>query len=92
MGTSVPWFLVTRSMNTFNSTEESIWAGPPVPVMPDSALGAIEDARALIADGEYVKADTLILDKALPPRIAPRSQQPLGDLTIQFHGYSPDAI
>jgi len=66
-------------------TEESIWAGPPVPEMPETALAAVEEARRLIARGKYVEADTLILDKALAPRIAPRSQQPLGDLTIRFH-------
>lgn len=67
-------------------TEESIWAGPPVPEMPESARAAIEEARLLIAQGKYVDADRAILDKAMAPRIAPRSQQPLGDLTIRFHG------
>ena len=66
-------------------TEESIWAGPPVPEMPATAKAAIEEARQLIFRGEYAAADKLILDRALAPRIAPRSQQPLGDLTIRFH-------
>jgi alpha-L-fucosidase 2 len=65
-------------------TEESIWAGPPVPEMPESASAAIVEARKLIFEGKYVEADELILDKALAPRLAPRSQQPLGDLMIRF--------
>jgi len=73
-------------------TEESIWAGPPVPEMPATAKAAIEEARQLIFRGEYAAADKLILDKALAPRIAPRSQQPLGDLTIRFHGRKPGDV
>ncbi len=65
-------------------TEESIWAGPPVPEMPETTRAAIEEARTLTAQGKYVEADARILDKALAPRIAPRSQQPLGDLAIRF--------
>ncbi len=67
-------------------TEETIWAGPPVPEMPATAKAAIEETRQLIFRGEYAAADKLILDKALAPRIAPRSQQPLGDLndTLQW--------
>jgi alpha-L-fucosidase 2 len=71
-------------------TEESIWGGPPVPEMPPTAKAAIDEARQLIFDGKYVDADNLILDKALAPRIAPRSQQPLGDVLIRFdRGWRP---
>ncbi len=65
-------------------TEESIWAGPPVPEMPLTARSGIEEARKLIFEGRYVEAQNLVLEKVLAPRIAPRSQQPLGDLTIRF--------
>lgn len=68
-------------------TEESIWGGPPVPEMPKTAKEGIDEARALIAQMRYVEADATILKKSLAPRIFPRSQQPLGDLTIRFkHG------
>ena len=71
-------------------TEESIWGGPPVPEMPPTAKAAIEEARQLIFDGKYADADSLIREKALAPRIAPRSQQPLGDLLIRFgRGWRP---
>ncbi|MBT5874796.1 MAG: glycoside hydrolase family 95 protein, partial [Candidatus Latescibacteria bacterium] len=73
-------------------TEESIWAGPPVPEMPEGALAAIEEARTLISLGRYVEADRLIHQRALAPRIAPRSQQPLGDLTVRFHDRNPESI
>lgn len=72
--------------------EESIWAGPPVPEMRDGALDAIKGARELIAQKRYVEADRLVQEQALAPRIAPRSQQPLGDLTIQFHDRDVEGI
>lgn len=65
-------------------TEKSIWAGPPFPQMPATAKAAIAEARELIFAGKYVEAEKVILEKALAPRIAPRSQQPLGDLRIKF--------
>ena len=46
-------------------TEESIWAGPPVPEMPDTAAEAVKEARQLIFAGDYVKADQLVDEKVL---------------------------
>ena len=72
--------------------EESIWAGPPVPEIPNGAGAAIAEARSLLAEGRHTEADDLILNEALSPRISPRSQQPLGDITIQFHGRDSEEI
>jgi len=65
-------------------TEQSIWAGPPYPTMPECTKGCIDRARELIFAGKYHEADVLMESEALGPRIAPRSQQPLGDLMIRF--------
>ncbi|MBI1336086.1 MAG: hypothetical protein GC164_03885 [Phycisphaera sp.] len=65
--------------------EESIWAGPPYPYTPDGAREAIDRARELIFNKRYFEANQLIAEKALSPRIAPRSQQPLGDVFVSFH-------
>ncbi|MDX1683031.1 MAG: glycoside hydrolase N-terminal domain-containing protein, partial [Phycisphaeraceae bacterium] len=38
-------------------TEESIWAGPPFPEMPESAAEGVREARKLLFEGKYVEAD-----------------------------------
>jgi len=69
--------------------ETSIWAHGPVPVMPDTAPAAINEARDLLFAGRFYEANQLVKNKVLGPRISPRSQQPLGDLLIRFTGFPP---
>ena len=64
--------------------EESVWAGPPIPENRKGAFTAIKKARALIFQGDYLEANTVMQDNVMGERIAPRSYQPLGDLTINF--------
>ncbi|HUX56761.1 MAG TPA: glycoside hydrolase family 95 protein [Bacteroidales bacterium] len=65
--------------------EESLWAGPPIPEGKKDAWKVIEKARELIFKGEYTRADQIIQDSVLGPRIAPRSYQTLGSLNMNFH-------
>ncbi|MCB8933503.1 MAG: glycoside hydrolase family 95 protein [Chthonomonadaceae bacterium] len=65
--------------------EDTIWAGPPVPVQPPDAGRYVAEARALFFAGKAAAGEALIQDKVLGPRIAPRSYQPLGDLRLTFH-------
>ena len=67
-------------------TEESIWAGPPVPEVPAGAEEGIAQARKHIFEGDYPAAEKVVREKVLGPSYVPRSQQPLGDIGIQFHG------
>ena len=64
--------------------EESIWAGPPFPQAPPGAYQALQEARRLTFAGEYAKAEAVLGDRVLAPRISPRSYQPLGDLRLHF--------
>ncbi len=79
-------------------TEESIWTGAPVPQVPEGARDGLDKARRMMQQGEVIQAQNVIAEKVLSPRHGPRSQQPLGDITIQFHGrrvrtslFGPDA-
>lgn len=64
--------------------EESVWAGPPIPENRVGAYKAIDQARELIFQGDYVEADKVMQENVMGPRIAPRSYQPLGDLHLKF--------
>ena len=64
--------------------EDTIWAGPPVPEANDKLYPAIVKARKLIFAGKYQEADNT-LQQAMPPRISPRSYQPLGELKLNFN-------
>ena len=63
--------------------EESIWAGPPVPVTKPGFKDAMEKARGLWFEGKYVEAESLV-QHHMAPRINPRSYQTLGDLHIEL--------
>ncbi|MFB9054648.1 glycoside hydrolase N-terminal domain-containing protein [Formosa undariae] len=65
--------------------EESVWAGPPIPTGKPGAWTSIEEARKLIFNGEYAKANSLVQDNVLDRRIAPRSYQTLGELNLKFN-------
>ncbi|WP_432797162.1 glycoside hydrolase family 95 protein [Poriferisphaera sp. WC338] len=71
--------------------EETIWAGPPVPVAGQEFQEAMKQAKMAWKNGEIQKAHTLIAD-ALPERIYPRSYQTLGDIWIdqQLTGNTTD--
>jgi alpha-L-fucosidase 2 len=63
--------------------EETIWAGPPVPAPHEGIRKAMAEARQAWFDGDYAKAHE-VLQAVLPPRIAPRSHQTLGQLRLLF--------
>lgn len=69
-------------------TEESVWAGPPVPESPVTAKAGIAEARELIFKGDYQKATTVVETKVLAepvrPMVSPRSQQTLCDISVAF--------
>lgn len=62
--------------------EESIWAGPPVPVHQPEANQAIREAREMLFAGKCEEAEELVLEKVLSPHTGPRSYQPFGDIWI----------
>ncbi|MEC0242578.1 glycoside hydrolase N-terminal domain-containing protein [Paenibacillus dokdonensis] len=63
--------------------EESIWAGPPVPVHQHGAKDALLQAREQMFAGNYEEAERLIQEKVLSPHTGPRSYQPFGDIWLQ---------
>jgi alpha-L-fucosidase 2 len=63
--------------------EDSVWAGPPFPEAKEGMFEAIEQTRELIFNGQYQEAER-VAQESLPPRIAPRSHQTLGDLHLTF--------
>lgn len=63
--------------------EDSVWAGPPVPQAQDGMFEGIQKSRDLIFDEKYAEAEKAA-QRILPPRIAPRSHQTLGDLLLDF--------
>ncbi|MCC6677328.1 MAG: glycoside hydrolase N-terminal domain-containing protein [Phycisphaerales bacterium] len=65
--------------------EDTIWAGPPVPVQPESAAAGTAEARALFFAGRPGEGEAVIREKAMAPRISPRSYQTLGDLRLKIH-------
>ncbi|WP_170308047.1 glycoside hydrolase N-terminal domain-containing protein, partial [Paenibacillus dakarensis] len=62
--------------------EESIWAGPPVPVHQPYAKEALCQARELLFAGKCEEAEQLVQEKVLSPHTGPRSYQPFGDIWI----------
>lgn len=62
--------------------EESIWAGPPIPVHQEGANQAIKEARELLFAGKPEEAERLVREKVLSPHTGPRSYQPFGDIWI----------
>ena len=62
--------------------EESVWAGPPVPVPADGLAPALAEARQLFFAGKPAEGQAVVQQRILAPRISPRSYQTLGDLTL----------
>ena len=67
-------------------SEESIWAGPPVPETPTDVQEGLHQARQLIFNQQFTEAENVVQEKVLSQAFVPRSQQPLGDLGITFYG------
>lgn len=65
---------------------DSLWAGPPFPVTPDTAGEALREARRLFFDGKPLEGERLIANQFLAKAVEPRSHQTLGDLRIKFVG------
>lgn len=65
--------------------EDTIWAGPPVPVQPETAAAGIAAARRSFFEGRPAEGEAIIREQVMAPRISPRSYQPLGDLRFTFH-------
>ncbi len=63
--------------------EESVWAGPPVPANNPAMRDALPAAREAWFAGDYGLAQRR-MQRALGPRISPRSYQTLGDLHLEF--------
>ncbi|MBX3112796.1 MAG: glycoside hydrolase family 95 protein [Fimbriimonadaceae bacterium] len=61
--------------------EDTVWAGPPVPEQPVGSLEAVKQARELLFAGKAAEAEKVVRG-ALAGRIAPRSYQSAGDLTL----------
>lgn len=70
--------------------EDTIWAGPPVPVQPADAGEWVRKARELFFAGKPDEGEALVKEHVLAPRIAPRSYQPLGDLNLQLISEAPN--
>ncbi|UVI30444.1 glycoside hydrolase family 95 protein [Paenibacillus spongiae] len=70
--------------------EESIWAGPPVPVHQPGAKQAIQEARELLFAGKSAEAERLVQEKVLSPHTGPRSYQPFGDLWLRHQETSQE--
>jgi alpha-L-fucosidase 2 len=60
--------------------EDTLWSGFPRDTANYEALRHLDPARKLVAEGQYVQAETLIEEKMLGRRT--ESYQPLGDLKI----------
>ena len=78
---------VSKEMIQLN--EDSIWAGPPIPVVKKNASKTIEKVRELLFAGKFAEAQQL-QQAAVAPRISPRSYQTMGVLHLDF-GPTSDA-
>lgn len=76
--------------------EDTLWAGKRIERDRVGAYEHLDDARQLIFNGEYVKAQELMQEQFMAERIAERSYQTLGDLWLEFdhdgdiHNYRRD--
>ncbi|MEX2242994.1 MAG: glycoside hydrolase N-terminal domain-containing protein [Fimbriimonadaceae bacterium] len=67
---------------TIQLNVDSLWAGPPVPVLPATAGEALREARRLFFAGQRAEGERLIGSKFLAQGEAP-SHQTLGELRIR---------
>jgi alpha-L-fucosidase 2 len=63
--------------------QDTIWAGPPTPVIEKSAEETVAKVRQMIFAGDYVEAQEL-MQTAMPERVNPRSYQTMGVLHLDF--------
>lgn len=63
--------------------EDTVWAGPPVPIPNPKMREVIGPARKAWFEGDYARARDL-MQGAVGERISPRSYQTLGDLRIKL--------
>lgn len=61
---------------------DSLWAGPPFPVTPDTAGDALHEARRLFFAGKPLEGERLIASQFLAKAVEPRSHQTLGELIV----------
>lgn len=61
---------------------DSLWAGPPFPILPLTAKSALYESRKLFFAGNGTLAEKLIAEQFLPQEGSNRSHQSLGDLWI----------
>ena len=73
--------------------EESMWSGHPIDRAKPGAQKALQRARELLFDGEYIKAEKIIANEFMGRRLetGEHTYQILGDLTLYFkHGKTSD--
>ncbi|WP_372724735.1 glycoside hydrolase N-terminal domain-containing protein [Novipirellula sp.] len=63
--------------------EDSIWAGPPIPVVKENVRSTIDEVRQLLFAGKYTEAQKK-QQAILAGRISPRSYQTMGELRFDF--------
>lgn len=63
--------------------EDSVWAGPPVPVNADDLGPKLAEIRQLFFAGRNAEGQARVAREILVPEINPRSHQTLGDLWIE---------
>lgn len=63
--------------------EDSIWAGPPIPVVKKNVRSTIDEVRQLLFDGQYAQAQRK-QQSVMADRISPRSYQTMGELHFDF--------
>ena len=68
---------------------DSLWAGPPFPTMPETAAGALKEARRLFFEGKHAEGERLIASQFLATEVEPRSHQTLGEIRITRVGGVP---
>ncbi|EMI46558.1 glycosyl hydrolase family 95 catalytic domain-containing protein [Rhodopirellula sp. SWK7] len=72
---------VTNELIQLN--EETIWAGPPFPVVKKNISQETDAIRKLLFEGKYAEAQKW-QQSLMAPRISPRSYQTMGELRLQF--------
>ena len=63
--------------------EDSIWAGPPIPVVKENVSSTIDEVRELLFEGKYEEAQNK-QQAIMAKRISPRSYQTMGQLHFDF--------
>ena len=72
---------VAKERITLN--ENTLWAGPPKPVVKENISATVDKVRELLFAGKYVEAQAL-QQSAIAGRISPRSYQLLSEIVLDF--------